>query len=489
MKLWFKGHQYKYAVEQMISTLFPGEKPEYCPEEPKAGGMCVRLSVKEQFTTATCIYVCNGEKHIGRAAVKTAKRCDAIETDRLDQFIIKNAIYRAVCASGLARQPWGALTGVRPGKLMAGICKTSSGREQAVARFMNEYDVTRERAELCYETTCETERVLQGLQENDICLYVGIPFCPTRCAYCSFVSQAVEKNKKLIQPFFEALLKEIDAIAFQVKENRKKIVSIYFGGGTPTTLSAEQLEKLCSALETGFDLSGLKEYTVEAGRPDTITKEKLEVLKKHGVDRISVNPQTMQDAVLETIGRKHTAQDIRDALALTRSVGGFSVNMDLIAGLPSDTVEGFCGTMEQVLALEPENITVHTLSMKKGSALMKEKETVPTAEEVAEMLKTAYGRLREKGYTPYYLYRQKNMSGGFENTGWTKPGHVNVYNICMMEELCSILAAGGGGSTKLIRAEGGKNIRITAPKYPLEYIEQIEKICENKEKIGEFYGV
>ena len=488
MKLWLIGHGYRYAAEQMLSTLFPGEGPEYCEEAP-AEGMVIRLSRAEQYTTATCRYRHNGEIFYGLARAKSEPNADAIQTESCEQYLLKNAVYRAVMASGRTRMPWGALTGVRPGKLMHAILKRDPDRARAVAEFMGKYDVTRERAELCYETAAETERAEQTLREKDICLYVGIPFCPTRCAYCSFVSQAVEKNKKLMEPFLEALQKELQAIAEQVRKLDLQIVAIYFGGGTPTTLNAEQLEALCRLLENEFDLTAVREYTVEAGRPDTITKEKLEVLRRHGVDRISVNPQTMQDSVLEAIGRKHTAKDVLDALALAREVGGFRINMDLIAGLPQDDLTGFQATMEQVLALQPENITVHTLSLKRGSSLSEEKGKIPSAGEVAAMLDTAYELLRKEGYAPYYLYRQKNMSGGFENTGWTKPGAVNLYNICMMEELCSILAAGGGGSTKLVRNGNGKNIRLAAPKYPLEYIQQIETTCKNKQTIGDFYGV
>jgi oxygen-independent coproporphyrinogen-3 oxidase len=226
---------------------------------------------------------------------------------------------------------------------------------------------------------------------------------------------------------------------------------------------------------------------VEAGRPDTITEEKLRTLRKWGVDRVSVNPQTMSDRVLEVIGRKHSAADIVDALDKVRQVGGFSVNMDLIAGLPADTVEGFSDTVDRVLALNPENITVHTLSLKKGSRIMLEGAELPTAEEVGQMLDLAGERLRAAGYAPYYLYRQKFMSGGFENLGWARPGTENIYNICIMEELCSILAMGGGGSTKLIRHDGGRNLRFIAPKYPLEYIEGIAGVCGEKQRIGEFY--
>ena len=292
---------------------------------------------------------------------------------------------------------------------------------------------------------------------------------------------------KLIPPFLEALHQEIRATAAEIRALGLRVISVYMGGGTPTTLSAEQLDRLCTALENEFDLSRIREYTVEAGRPDTITVEKLQVLRRHGVDRVSVNPQTMSDTVLEAIGRRHSAADIVSALEKVRRVGGFAVNMDLIAGLPTDTVQGFANTVDQVLALSPENVTVHTLSLKKGSRITLEGSALPTAAEVGAMLDIAQEKLRAADYAPYYLYRQKFMSGGFENVGWSREGYINLYNICIMEELCSIVAMGGGGSTKLVRHDGGRNIRIMEPKYPLEYINGIEKTCADKRGITEFY--
>lgn len=492
MKIVLKNHNYRYAVEQMISTLFPGEKPDYSSAPSDGRELSVSLSRGYIYTTAMCTFrniSADPAESVsrGRAAVKSAFLTDETETDRLCQFIIKNAVYRAVLSSGMTKPAWGALTGVRPGKLMTAVIRQSQSREAALSRFVSDYDVSRERAELCYETSLCTLKAEESLAGKDVCLYVGIPFCPTRCAYCSFVSQSVEKSMKLIGPFFSALKKEICSVAEQAANLGLKVVSVYFGGGTPTTLSAGQLDELCMLLYSAFDMSCLREFTVEAGRPDTIDEEKLSMLRKHGVDRISVNPQTMRDSVLETIGRRHTAQDVIDALSLVRKTGGFSVNMDIIAGLPGDDTDGFADTVEKVIALSPENITVHTLSLKRGSFLTLTRAAIPGPAEVGAMLDSAYAALRRSGYSPYYLYRQKSMSGGFENTGWTKEGYVNLYNICMMEEIYSVLAAGGGGSTKLISPGGGKNIRITAPKYPLEYIEQIDKTCSDKERIGEFY--
>ncbi len=314
-----------------------------------------------------------------------------------------------------------------------------------------------------------------------------MPFCPTRCAYCSFVSQSVEKSMGLIEPFVSALEREIEAAAAAVGEAGLRPVSLYFGGGTPTTLSAAQLERVLSKLESCFELGALREFTVEAGRPDTITEEKLRVLRDHGVDRVSVNPQTMSDAVLDAIGRRHTAADVVSALETVRSVGGFAVNMDLIAGLPKDSYDGFADTLRRVLALAPENVTVHTLSLKRGSRITLEGAALPGAEEVGGMLALASRELRAAGWSPYYLYRQKFMSGGFENVGWSKEGFVNLYNICMMEELCSVVAMGGGGSTKLVRRDGGRNIRFIEPKYPQEYISGIDGVCAGKSRIASFY--
>ena len=487
MKLYLIGHNYRYAVEQMLLTLFPGERPEY-PDGPPAGDrMEITLHTGPRMTSAGCVFRRGERRWYGAARAQNGELGDPLRRDRICQRLVKNAMYRAALRAGVQKPAWGALTGVRPGKLLAGLIAAGADEKTALRQFMADYDVSAARAALCLETTRETLRAAASLRERDVCLYVGIPFCPTRCAYCSFVSQSVEKSMGLVEPFLSALEREIAATAEQVRLLGLRPVSLYMGGGTPTTLSAAQLDRLCAALAGAFDLSALREYTVEAGRPDTITAEKLRVLRAHGVDRVSVNPQTMRDPVLALIGRRHTAADIVAALDTVRAVGGFDVNMDLIAGLPGDDVPGFRETLERVLALGPENVTVHTLSLKKGSRITLEGTPLPGAGEVAAMLDCAGQRLSAAGYAPYYLYRQKFMSGGFENVGWARGGRVNLYNICIMEELRSILAMGGGGSTKLIRADGGRNLRLMAPKYPLEYIESIEKTCADKAQIAAFY--
>lgn len=489
MRLYFSGHDCRYAAEQSLLMLFPGEKPEY-PEGSPSGERCeLRVSRGAKYTVCTALLVRSGAAFRGRAQAENPDPADEYALRGCENRLVKLAFYRAALASGLPKPEWGSLSGVRPAKLVDAYLREGLSPRAAKGRFMREYFVSGSRAQLCLDAALAAQEAARSLDERDVCLYVGIPFCPTRCAYCSFVSQSVEKSMKLMEPFLDALLLDIRATAAETRRAGLRPVALYMGGGTPTTLSAAQLDRLCAALEREFDLSALREYTVEAGRPDTITAEKLRVLRAHGVGRVSVNPQTMSDSVLEAIGRRHTAQDIVDALALVRECGGFEVNMDLIAGLPTDTAGGFSRTLDAVLSLAPENVTVHTLSLKRGSGLTLAGRPLPEAGEVRAMLDEAMERLAGSGYAPYYLYRQKNMAGGFENVGWTKPGSENLYNICIMEELCSILAMGAGGSTKLV-ADGGKRIkRFIAPKYPQEYINAAPGFAAGKERIGEFYGL
>ena len=462
MELVFHGHDYKYAAEQMLLTLFPGERPVYPAGEARGDRAELTIAGDE----ALCRLTRGGRTWEARQPVAASD--SRRERVRQEQHALKMAFYRAALASGRPKPAWGALTGVKPGKLMARYL--TEGR--TAADFAADFDVDPDRAILCETTTRHTIALKNRLRPGDIGLYVGIPFCPTRCAYCSFISNAVGGNFRLMAPYLEALLKEISRRGAEVRAAGQRPVSLYFGGGTPTTLSEDQLERLCAAMEECFDLSGLREFTVEAGRPDTITAKKLAVLRAHGVTRVSVNPQTMSDEVLEAIGRRHTAKDIVDALALVRKAGDFQVNMDLIAGLPKDTEEGFRRTLETVLELGPENITVHTLAMKNGSRLAEHPETLPGPEEVGRMVDFSMERLKAAGYVPYYLYRQKYMSGGFENVGWRKGASVNIYNILMMEELSPIIAMGAGASTKLATPDGAVKRRIN-PKYPKEYIQRI----------------
>lgn len=487
MRLYLSGHNCRYAVEQAMMNLFPSERPEY-PEGKPSGERCeVRISYAEKMMSCSCLLVKADGSFRGRASVLNSRTIDKDSQAHHMSRIVKLAFYRAAIASGVKKPEWGCLTGVRPAKLMSAYLREGMSPAAARGRFTREYFTSDSRSGLCLSASLASERTAENLEPGDVCLYIGIPFCPTRCYYCSFVSQSVEKSMKLIEPYMQALLLDIDATAKAVHSAGLRPVAMYIGGGTPTTLSAKQLDLLCTRLAASFDFSAIREYTVEAGRPDTITWEKLGILRSHGVDRISVNPQTMSDAVLERIGRRHTAQDIIDSLKLVRRIPGLAVNMDLIAGLTSDSPLGFSRTLDEALALEPENITVHTLSIKKGSRLKTEGGELTSPEAVGQMLKEVMNRFPEEGYEPYYLYRQKFMSGNFENVGWTKPGYDSIYNICIMEELCSIISMGAGGSTKLLAP--GKIKKIFAPKYPLEYINSVTNICAGKERMEGLYGI
>jgi len=390
--------------------------------------------------------------------------------------------------------PWGTLTGIRPTKVAEKLFTSGETKRSVTDTLIQTYRVSPGRADLCTEAAQTALSFKNSLTPRDVVLYIGIPFCPTRCAYCSFVSNSVERSRNLIEPFIEVLLQEIEEIAGIADEYGLRIISVYIGGGTPTSLPDAALEKVMSALERAFDHSHLREYTIEAGRPDTITESKLKIITGTGTKRICINPQTMSDEVLSAIGRCHSSEDVYNAVKLVRQTGAV-LNMDIIAGLPHDTLGSFQKTLDTVVGFKPENITVHTLSLKKGSRLMLEKTDTQSAENryiipeaplealcenVGEMLDYSSRNLREHGYAPYYIYRQKYISGGFENTGWSRPGHEGVYNICMMEELCTVLALGGGGVTKIVTS-GGRIERIFNAKYPLEYITMTEKI---KDKVG-----
>ena len=472
MELTLCGHADRYAVEQLMLTLFPQTE----------GTARSTLSRGKTYLTAGASITVNGKTSRGFRRIRAAE-----ESVRLRRRILQQAFYAAALPLLPEKPAWGALAGVRPTKITTKYMAEGHSPREADRLLRDVYYVTPARRRLAVDCSEATLRAQALLEPRDISLYVGIPFCPTRCAYCSFVSRGIGKKTELMEPYLAALRREISGTAALLRTSGRRVRTVYIGGGTPTTLTAPQLERLLTQVETCFDLSRLTEYTVEAGRPDTITADKMAVLMAHHVDRVSVNPQSREDTVLEAMGRSHTAADILDAYAIVRQSGIPMVNMDLIAGLPKDSLEGFQRTLEQVLELAPENITVHTLALKKGSRLAMERQGLPSGAETAGMLEYAWRRLREAGYLPYYLYRQKYMSGSLENIGWCKPGCEGIYNICIMEELHTILALGGGGSTKLTDPETGKIVRITNPKYPHVYLERVEQVCQNKAELVPFH--
>ena len=486
MKLTFRGHDDRYAVEQSLLAFFPEERPVY---EGEDGESHAEVTLREGDTYAVGITVLTygGKKARGEARVRTAGVSDEYERERLRQRALKLSFFRAARGVTGVTPSWGALTGIRPAKLVRSMMEGGMTAAQADRVLRETYCVSPARRRLALESAAAGLKAKSELRPEEISLYIGIPFCPTRCAYCSFVSASVEKSFKLMEPYLEALTAEIDAAGRMVRETGLRVKSFYMGGGTPTTLSARQMDALLTKVNESFDLSGCAEYCIEAGRPDTIDREKLQVLLDHGADRISVNPQSLEAQVLEAIGRHHSPEDIERAMELAVSMGFPHVNMDLIAGLPADTPEGFRRTLDRCMTFGADNITVHTLSLKKGSRILLEGLPIPTAEDVAAMLDYADLALRARGFQPYYLYRQKYMSGSVENVGWCISGAEGLYNIYIMEELHSILSLGAGGSTKMVDTKRNRIERVFHPKFPLEYIQRPEKLAENLETFRRFH--
>ena len=478
MKLYLKGHDSRYAMEQIQLMLFPQEKVEYVTGPFQGDGAVSTLSEGETWLTATAKITRAGQTFLGTA------RCRADgATEPLKRQILRQSYYKAALHFLEEAPAWGALSGVRPSKLVSRHLMAGGTRQSADKLLRDVYYVSPERREMCLDAAESTMAALQKQQPGDISLYVGIPFCPTRCVYCSFVSAAIEKSKHLLGPYLSALAQEIRAAAEGLKQHPRRVRTVYIGGGTPTTLNAAQLAWLLDTLHREFDLSECLEFTVEAGRPDTLDFEKLKVLKDHGATRISINPQTMDDRVLEIMGRSHSSADILRAYEQALEAGHQDINMDLIAGLPGDTAAGFGETLDQIIALRPTNITVHTLALKKAAQLYYEsRATLPSGPEVEQMLRRGNEALRAAGYRPYYLYRQKYMTGSFENVGWSRNETDNLYNIYMMEELHSILSLGAGGVTKLVC--GTKITRLSNPKYPQEYIRDITEIAAKKREVS-----
>ncbi|MBO5363931.1 MAG: coproporphyrinogen dehydrogenase HemZ [Clostridia bacterium] len=389
--------------------------------------------------------------------------------------------------SETTKTPWGILTGIRPAKLATKLLREGKTDKDVMDYFLNECGTTPEKAALALETAKAEMPVEDAMDKDGISLYVGIPFCPTRCLYCSFVTCGTRQAAKLIPEYLECLKKEIAFAGKLTADNGKHLETVYIGGGTPTTLSADQLHELLSQIEDSFALSSCKEFTVEAGRPDTVTAEKLKTLRQHGVNRISINPQSMNTETLHTIGRAHTPDDIRGAMELARDCGFDCINMDVIAGLPGETFEMFRYTMEEVEKLKPENTTVHTMSIKRSSRLHEYlgDYALTDGAQVETMVDFAYRYMKELGKHPYYMYRQKNQLGNLENVGYCKPGTENLYNIYIMEELQTILSVGCGGVTKTVDPVKNKIERIFNVKEPQDYIARLDEMIDRKKNMFE----
>lgn len=487
MKLYLDGHPFRYAMEQMMLTVFPTDRPEFVDEVPHEGNFAI-LTLKETnkslFGTAT---VCRDGK-TETLTTRMENSEDELLYKRNAQQALKLAFYRASRPFLKTPPPWGAMTGIRPAKLAARLYAEGYD-DRAVDRILKDsYHVVSRRRKLACEVAKAGMKIKAENGKTDASVYVGIPFCVSRCKYCSFVSHSIGQAEHLVEPYLEALFVEMEATGKAAKDLGITVKTVYVGGGTPTALSAEQLDRVLSGIRRNFDLSACVEFTVEAGRPDTMDEEKLAVIAKNGATRISVNPQTMNDDVLKLIGRNHTAQDVVDMVKTVRETTCLSINMDLIAGLPGDSLASFRDTVRKTLALDPENITVHTLALKKAAALWAERLPSPSGEEVQKMVDFAARAVQSVGYRPYYLYRQKYMSGNLENVGYTKPGFEGLYNIYIMEEIHTILSLGAGGVSKLVSPETGKLTRIFNLKYPYEYNGDHDRLRANADEIRAFYN-
>ena len=436
-----------------------------------------RLSRGKTWLTATTKITYNGKTTLCARRLKAEQ-----ETVRLRRQILQQSVYLAATPHLPKAPAWGAMAGVRPTKLSTKHILEGGTAKSADKLLKNTYFVTPQRRKLAIDCSLSTVDAVGKTNENDISLYVGIPFCPTRCSYCSFVSRTIGKRTELVDPYLQALYKELSHTGKLLANSGRHIRTIYIGGGTPTTLDCDQMAKLLDRIYEAFDLSRCIEFTVEGGRPDTLSAEKLRVIRDHGADRMSINPQTMEANVLRACGRPHTPQDILDRYRDAVNAGFTAINMDLIAGLPEDSLDGFCRSLDRVAALQPANITVHTLALKKGADLFENPRHLPDFDTVSRMVDYANGLLPKLGYKPYYLYRQKYMSGSFENVGWSRDGLDCLYNIYMMEETHTILSLGGGGMNKITFPDGSIQ-RFHNPKFPEQYIQQIDSVLRQKEAL------
>ena len=478
MNLYVKNHNFHFELENLTRLFFPNEKITVIRDFSEPQPPCIYTEVSDKITISVNI----GSFNKSETAVKRL-------TDDDNELVSAQLLYKLLCDFTGLTQPWGILTGVRPVKLLRRLAEESS-EEQAVKKFEKDFFVSNEKIALSRETEHNERKILELSKPESFSLYVGIPFCPSRCSYCSFVMASIERAEKLIEPYTKLLCEEIKRTAEIAIKLGLRLETVYFGGGTPTTLSAEQLDTVLRTVNKSFDMSTCREFTVEAGRPDTIDIAKLFALKENKVDRISINPQTVNDEVLKTIGRKHTAQQFFDAFELARKCGFDNINTDLIAGLPTDTPESFKNSLDSIVRLNAECITVHTLCMKRASRLTTEGVTLDLqqARDAREMLAYTQNILGQNEYIPYYMYRQSRMVGNLENVGWSKKGFESLYNVYVMDETHTILACGSGGVTKLKRNNPDYLERIFNFKYPYEYIYRFDELIQRKSGIMQFYG-
>lgn len=484
--------EFEYDIHSLVKAFYPKEEVYVSTKDKEKKEEPVHYHMDVQFAPEEIIFSWKRVEASEDNAHQTGiTKCVAVDyTNRKEtKNSLKRTLYRLLSEYTGVELPWGNLTGIRPTKIPMALLEEGKSEEE-IARYMKEtYFTSDEKIKLSIEIAERELELLHKLDyEEGYSLYIGIPFCPTTCLYCSFTSYSMSAWKNRMDDYLSALEKELDYTA--VKFAHKKLNSIYIGGGTPTTLNPQQLDRLIRKIKCSFDLSDLVEFTVEAGRPDSITKEKLMVLRNHDISRISINPQTMKQETLDLIGRHHTVQQTIDSFYLARELGFDNINMDLIVGLPGESLSDVADTMEVIRKLAPDNLTVHSLAIKRAARLNIQRERyqdfeiVNTADHIALTSKVA----EEMGLFPYYLYRQKNMAGNFENVGYAAPGKAGVYNVLIMEEKQSIVACGAGASTKRVwvqpnpdgthRIERAENVKDVA-----QYITRIDEMIERKSRL------
>lgn len=495
MILYIDNHEFLYEMECLCRVFFPAYKinvlkssidDRFINEDIKVYTGMTDFSDYVEFNICVDYY--------GEIVTKSFK----IEKNILDfnkncELCLAKELFYILCDITGIRPDWGILTGVRPVKLARRVLSEHKNEDEAKNHFINEFLVTKEKTDFVFDVMkTEKDKILSLSQKDSFSLYIAIPFCPSRCSYCSFVSQSIEKAHKILPAYFELLLKEIQYTADIAKELNLRLETVYIGGGTPTTLNCDQLKTLITTVNSCFDTSTLREFTIEAGRPDTITYEKLLAIKNNineSVLRISINPQTMNDEILENIGRRHTSEQTRKAFLLAKEVGITNINADLIVGLPEDTFQSFKASLDEILTYSIPSITIHTLSIKKSAQLTQGdfEKYLKNCDEAKKMLNYAYETLKSYGYIPYYSYRQSRMVGNLENTGFSKPGFEGFYNAYIMDETHTILACGASAVSKLQQYNSNYLQRIFNFKFPYEYISRFDEIIDRKKGVKLFY--
>ena len=480
------GHTFDYEMEKLIRLFLQFEKIVVTQNENLSGdyALCKVCESADDIKVFAELAL-----HDKTACFSSVVDKSIADVKKETQHELARQLFYCFEKVTAYRPDWGILTGVRPAKLFARYC-VEYGNDYAEWFFKNKFLVSESKLDICKKSVKGEQSIVELSSDNSFSLYLSVPFCPSRCSYCSFVSHSIEKAQDIIPQYVELLCEELKITANISKKLNLRLETVYMGGGTPTTLNAQQLDKVLTTVRENFDMSTVREFTVEAGRPDTITEDKLLAIKNNGVTRISINPQTMNDGVLECIGRRHTAKDTVNAFNLARRVGFDNINMDLISGLPSDTYESFRATLQEILTLNPESVTVHSLSMKRASTLNTtgQHDEIKAGEQASKMVDYARVTLENSGIIPYYMYRQSKTVGNLENIGYAKKGYEGLYNVYIMDETHTILACGASAVTKL-KDKSSKNIkRIFNFKYPYEYISGFDELMLRKSEIGEFYG-